>query len=215
MTVIFENQFLLLSPKQQQIWNVLWWFSNKYRNSFPSHAKIALLAKCCPRTVRTALKKFADYGWLESIRRAYRSSIYCISNFLLKINPRNRSNYLKPNENYEHGGGGGSTSNLRDKLQHILPHIECSQKNTERSNVHQSKPSIKKPEPKVKYELEPLPFPKGNKLDIQKNFPEQVIDLAIESYKSYKKPMWNPLGLFYRLCGIENKKYKEKKKNGS
>lgn len=206
MSVVFEDNFQLLPSKHQEIWKVVWYFCKRYRCSFPSHAKIAELANCCIRTVRTALKKFKNFGWLETIRRAYRSCIFTINEILLRINPKDRRNYLKPDEQ----GGGGTSSSSRDKLQHKLQHIEGIQKDTVRSNVHQTNTSEK--QPPVKESLIPLPFPKGNKLDIQKNFPEQVIDLALESFKSYKDVMRNPLGMFYKLCGIENKRYKNKKK---
>ncbi len=208
MSVVFEDNFLVLSPKHQEIWKVIHFFCKTYRNAFPSHAKIAELARCSIRTVRYAIAKFRNFGWLESLRRCYRSCVYTIKQCLLIMNPRDKRNYLK-----ERGGeGGGSESTSREELQHDLQHIKSIQKDTVRCNVHKTNPS-KEIQPKVKENLIPLPFPKGNKLDIQRNFPEQVIDLALESFKSYKNAMRNPLGMFYKLCGIENKKYKERKKN--
>lgn len=213
MSVIFEQNYLVLPPKQQEIWKVLHYFCRTYQNAFPSHAKIAELAGCCIRTVRTAIKKFRNYGWLDTLRRCYRSCVYSIKEYLLRINPKDKRNFLKPKQSYTGGEGGGSHAHSREDLQHELQHIEGIQGDTERLYVHQTNPS-QKIQPKVKESLIPLPFPKGNKLDIQRNFPEQVIDLALESFKSYKNAMRNPLGMFYKLCGIENKKYKERKKNG-
>lgn len=201
MSVMFEDNFSVLPPKQQEIWKVIWYFCKHYRCSFPSHAKIAELANCCIRTVRTAIKKFKNYGWLETTRRCYRSCIYWVTENLLRINPKDKRNYLKPTktcENYEHGGGEVS----RGKMQHDLQHIGCIPKDkaTVRLNVQHTSIFKDGKYTSIRPNLQRMPFSAEDKVWIQRKFTEAEIACAAESFNSYKKTKKKPIALFWWLC---------------
>ena len=193
MSATFEEIFPLLPRNYQQIWKILHWFANKYKCVFPSHKKIAELVQCSPRTVIRAIKKFLQYEWLGYQKRCYRSNVYFVSSELLKKNPKDPKLF-------------------QNVTQSVTLYSVSLSKATARSNVHQTIPSKEPFRPKIRHQLQNLPFPLQNKIDIQRNFSERVIDLALESYKSYKFAIQNPLGFFYRLCGIENKRMKLRKK---
>lgn len=125
MTVVFQDTYQLLSPKQQKIWNVIQHFCKTYRNAFPSLSKIAELAGCSIRTVCTAINKFKKFGWLESTKRCFRSCLYYIKEQLLYINTKDKRNFLKPTNNYHDGGGGGTESSSCEELHDKLQHIQC------------------------------------------------------------------------------------------
>jgi len=214
MTVIsvsFEQNFLVLPPKHQEIWKVLHYFCNTYHNAFPSHAKLAELAHCSIRTVRTALKNFKNFGWLESTRRCYRSCLYYIHEKLLKLNPKDKKNFLKPKqscESYEQGGGGV----FRGKLQHELQHIYGipNSRNSIRSNVHHTGCKKDGKTIYIRPNLQNLPFTAEKKVQIQRTFTEAEIALAAESYNSYKKPKKEPIALFWWLCKSAKQMFKGK-----
>lgn len=208
-SVIFEDNFLLLPPKHQQIWKVLWYFCKKFHGCFPSQQKISLLAKCCRRTVINALNSFKNFGWLTQIKRCYRSNIYFIHSDLLKKDPKDQKWFMK-NE-----GGGRESSRESCTQSCTLYSVAKSSVATVRSkDVHHLRDSPNnKPPPKqyIHPTLIDLPFKREDKLMIQRNFRESVIGLALESYKTYRYAKRNPLGLFLSLCGIENKNRKEGK----
>jgi len=201
MSVVFEENFLALPTKHQEIWKVIHYFCKTYHNAFPSHEKIAELAHCCVRTVRTAIKNFRNFGWLETTKRAYRSCLFYVQERLLRINPKDKRNFLKASkscESYEQGEGGV----FRDKLQHELQHIECiyNSKNTIRSSVHHTRCFKDGKWLNIKLNLQKYPFPAEEKIKIQRCFTEAEIALAAESFDSYKKPKQSPIKLFWWLC---------------
>lgn len=96
----FLNSFQLLSTKQKKIWQLLQWYSTHYRNCFPSHAKIAEQVGCCRDTVIESIKKFQEWGWLYSMKRCYRSSVYFIRDCLKKFDTRKDDTFkLDPTQN--------------------------------------------------------------------------------------------------------------------
>lgn len=96
----FLNTFQLLSAKQKKIWQIIHWYSTHHRQVFPSQSTIAEKAECCRDTVIQAIKKFVELGWLGSIKRCFRSSLYFITKCLMKFDTRkNETFYLKPTEN--------------------------------------------------------------------------------------------------------------------
>ena len=96
----FLNSFQLLSHKQQKIWQLLQWYSTHYRQAFPSHSTIAEKVGCHRDTVIEAIKLFVQRGWLYTMKRVYRSSLYFIKNFLLDLDTRKNETFaLNPTEN--------------------------------------------------------------------------------------------------------------------
>lgn len=96
----FLNTFQILSIKQQKIWQLLQWYATHYRQAFPSHTTIAEKVGCCRDTVVEAIKLFVERGWMTTIKRVYRSSLYFIKNFLLNIDTRKNETFaLNPTEN--------------------------------------------------------------------------------------------------------------------
>lgn len=127
MSVVFEDNFLLLPLKHQEIWKVIWYFCKKYRASFPSHEKIAQLVGCCRRTVVNAINSFRNFGWLETTKRCFRSSLLFIKEHLLNINPKDRRNYI----NTDWGEGRGGQPISREELHSDLHTIYSNQKDIE------------------------------------------------------------------------------------
>lgn len=91
----FLTHFILLSTKQQKIWNYLAWYGRNQRQVFPSHQHIADVVGCCRDTVIQAIKKFRSFGWLVSLKRCYRSCLYFINTLLLKLNTRDPNIFKK------------------------------------------------------------------------------------------------------------------------
>lgn len=91
----FLTHFILLTTKQQKIWNYLAWVARNKRHVFPSHKHIADIVGCHRDTVIQAIKKFREFGWLVSLKRCYRSCLYFINTILLKLNTRDKNIFKK------------------------------------------------------------------------------------------------------------------------
>jgi hypothetical protein len=212
-SVSFEDNFVLLPPKHQEIWKVLWYFSKTYRNAFPSYEKIAKIAKCCVRTVAAAVKSFQNFGWLKTMRRCYRSSIFYIHEKLLFLNPKDRSvfkrkieSYEEKGRTYEHGGGGVFRGKLHDKLHGIYASRDSIA--TVRYNVHQTRILKDGKWLSIRPNLQKYAFPIEEKLKIQRCFTEAEIALAAESFDTYKKPKRSPIKLFWWLAKEAKRMFK-------
>lgn len=203
-SVIFEDNFLLLPSKHQEIWKVLWWWCNKFRNAFPSHETIAEKANCSRRTVISALSIFKNFGWLSYLKRNRRSNIYYIHKELLKKDPKNQKLY----QNIEGGGEGSFRESCTESC--TLPYVAKNSVATVRSDVqHFRAPFSNKQQPRAQLVnplLCDLPFSREDKLIIQRNFNERIIGIALSSYKTYRYTPRNPISLFLWLCK-DAKKY--------
>lgn len=213
MSVVFEDNFLLLPPKHREIWKVIWYFSKEYRNAFPSYKKIAQLAKCSIRTVATAINNFRNFGWLKTIKRCFRSCLYYVNEKLLFLNPKDRSiykrkvkSYEQKGPTYEQGEGGVFRDNLHDKLHHIGVSYDC--KDTIRSNVQQTRFFKNGKWLSIRPNIQELPFKLEDKIMIQMKFTEAEIALAAESFRSYKKTPQKPIALFWWLCKEAKRMFK-------
>lgn len=207
MSVIFEENFPLLTPKTQEIWKVLHYFCKEFITAFPSHDKIAKLAGCSRRTVINAIEKFKNFGWIEYYKRCYRSNVYVIPRHLLQKNPKDSNLYKKNEKSYEQGEGGV----FRDKCTQIctLSRVSNTNTNTVRTNVHQINSQKYENRQKVSEDLLQMPFTREQKLEIQRNFRPHVIRLALESYKTYKFSKKRPIAIMFYLLGKENAYWKQ------
>lgn len=79
----FLNTYQILTKKQKKIFRHLHYLSKKHRNVFPSHTTIAEKCGCTRDTVVKTIKKFQSWGWIVSIKRCYRSSLYFMSDELV------------------------------------------------------------------------------------------------------------------------------------
>lgn len=94
----FLNTFQLLSSKQKKIWQYIQWYAQRYRQVFPSHAKIAEAVGCHRDTVIQAVKKFSQMGWLGSIKRCFRSNLYFIANELINLDTTKPETFKRTKE---------------------------------------------------------------------------------------------------------------------
>jgi DNA-binding transcriptional MocR family regulator len=85
-----------LSEIQRRIWDYVATIARGCRHVFPSHAKIAASVGCCRDTVIEAMKKFRSLGWLASIKRCYRSSVYFLKECLVQLDTKNIDRYIRP-----------------------------------------------------------------------------------------------------------------------
>jgi hypothetical protein len=91
----FLISFEMLSYHQKQIWQLLCWFNKHCYVTRPSQSTIARMVGCCRDTVIEAVKKFLSYGWMSTIKKAYQSLLYFISDNLLKLDTKDRNIFRK------------------------------------------------------------------------------------------------------------------------
>lgn len=209
----YETSFLLLPKKQQEVWKVLWYFSNEFKTAFPSHDTIAKLAHCCVRTVRTCIKKFTMMGWIETSRRYYQSCIFYIHEALKKINPKNQQIFRNKKKSCEQNGQvmnreRGVFSEANCSMNCSVSNVAKDSIDTVRYNVHQTRILKDGKWLSIRPNLQKYPFPTDEKLKIQRCFTESEIALAAESYDSYKNTPRAPIKLFWWLCKEAKRMFK-------
>jgi hypothetical protein len=89
--IIFDG----LSYQQKEIWQLLCWFNKHCYVTRPSQTTIARMVGCCRDTVIEAIKKFKEFGWMATIKKAYQTLIYFISDNLLKLDTKDRNIFKK------------------------------------------------------------------------------------------------------------------------
>jgi len=81
----FEIAWIPLPKATKRVFKYLQNLSKKHKFVFPSLATIAAYADCSIRTVFRSLAIFMKQGWLAKERRGYQSSVYFLTDFLIKL----------------------------------------------------------------------------------------------------------------------------------
>ena len=182
----FLNIFQLLTPKQQKIWRLLHWYARNYRLVFPSHERLAQNAGCCRDTVIEALKKFASMGWLGSIKRCFRSSLYFVPDALSSIDLDDPRTFRRPAPKKASIPTKNPTTVPTDNptLLNVAP-SESIERNATKTNENVQATEQKK-EQQLPHEVKELPVAAKDKALLAR-YSLHVLRLAIEDWKTYAR----------------------------
>lgn len=89
----FPDFYVLLSKAQKRIFLKIQHYCRKFSVNFISHDLLAKESKCCRRTVVRAIEAFTKYGWITVEKRAYRSNVYRLPDYLLNFDLHNQENF--------------------------------------------------------------------------------------------------------------------------
>lgn len=91
----FKKTFFTLSPNQQKIFRYLHWFCQSHHVVKPSQRHIAETVGCSRDTVIQTIKLFIKFNWLTTIKKAWRTCIYIVSESLLNLDLDSKETFKK------------------------------------------------------------------------------------------------------------------------
>lgn len=83
------------SFQRKKIFELLQWYGQNCISIFPSQQTIANQCKCSRKTVSEAIRELLKFGFIQKIRRPYRSNLYRIHHQLLWQNVKHLSALFK------------------------------------------------------------------------------------------------------------------------
>lgn len=176
----FKNLYPMLTRTQKKIWNYLHWFCSNYRVVKPSHKHIAEQVGCHRDTVIQAIKKFTELGWLMTLKKAWRTCTYFISEHILRLDPTKKETFKRVPPEPEKSPN--PTVNPTVNPTHINQ-VNKSIRNVRNDNVQDERKNIKNDIP---YEVEKLPVSQKDKHFLSR-FSPRVLMLAIEDFVTYQR----------------------------
>lgn len=181
----FLDTFQLLTPKQKKIWCYLQSMAKNLRVVFPGQGTIAKAVGCCRETVVETIKKFVEAGWLQIIKRFWRSHVYFVNEQLINLDVRNPKTFAMPKSQ------GQSTPN---PTTNPTPTVFTS--DTQIQNVEPKNESVQATEPKkeekaaknetyIHEELRHFNLSWRDVVMLSK-YSLRIVRLALEDYKTYR-----------------------------
>lgn len=182
--------FMMLSKAQREIWKTLSWFTKNKYLVFPSHQKIASLAKCSVRTVIRAMQKFLEYSWIGWKKRCYRSNVYFMSDEVKDINPCDKNIGDRP------ACAKNPINSEKNVTENVTLYSVSSYCNKDIKTRKATVALDKKSEEELPLEIQNLPIAQSDKKEFLQ-YPRNVFMLALEDTLNYAKK--TKIGSFYAV----------------
>ena len=181
----FLDTFQLLTPKQKKIWCYLQSMAKNLRVVFPGQGTIAKAVGCCRETVIETIKKFVEAGWMQIIKRFWRSHTYFVNEQLVNLDVHNPKTFAKPKSQ----GKPTTDPTTNPTPIRVTSSTQIRNVETKNENVQAMEPKQEKKLPQktecIHEELTHFGLSLRDVVILSK-YSLRIVRLAIEDYKTYR-----------------------------